>query len=63
MGKACTHPVIVNGKCADCGAVINAQNGANFAVAKQDGQTHAEAAKQPENGQETQKKATRKRKA
>ena len=58
----CRHPAIVSGKCLTCGALVDAQNGAYNAVLMQDEQTPTAAVEQPENGQETPKKATRKRK-
>ena len=63
IGMECRHPAIVDGRCLDCGALVNAQNGANNAVQPKDEQTPTAAATQPENGQETPKKTTRKRKA
>ena len=59
----CRHPAIVGGKCLTCGAPANDQNGACDAVQQQDEQTPTVAATPPENGQETAKKTTRKRKA
>ena len=59
----CRHPAIVDGKCLTCGAPVNGQNGACDAVAAHDEQTPMAAATPPENGQETPKKNTRKRKA
>jgi hypothetical protein len=59
---ACRHPIIVDGRCADCGAAVNGENGAKNAVQKQNGQTPAKTGTPPENGQETAKKPTRKRK-
>jgi hypothetical protein len=59
----CRHPAIVGGKCLTCGALVNAQNTACDAAQDQDKQTPVVAATQPENGQETPKKTTRKRKA
>lgn len=58
----CRHPAIVDGKCLTCGAFVDAQNGANNAVQMQDEPTTTVAATPPENGQETPKKTTRKRK-
>lgn len=58
----CTHPAVVCGRCLDCGALVNAQNGACDAVQPQDEQTPTAAAIPPENWQETPKKTTRKRK-
>lgn len=59
----CRHPAIVGGRCLDCGALVNAQNGAYNAVQPQDEQTPTAEDTPLENGQETQKKTTRKRKA
>ena len=59
----CTHPAIVGGKCLTCGATVNGENGANKAVQPQGEQIPTAAATPPENGQETPKKTTRKRKA
>lgn len=62
-GTDCRHPVIIGGRCADCGASVNGQNPANKAVAPKDEHTPIAADTQPASGQETPKKATRKRKA
>jgi len=59
----CRHPAIVDGKCLTCGALVNGQNAANNAAKPQNEQTPTAAATPPENGQETPKKTTRKRKA
>lgn len=59
----CRHPAIVGGRCIDCGALVNGENVANKAAVLTDGQIHPEGNTQPENGQETPKKPTRKRKA
>ena len=59
----CRHPAIVGGRCIDCGALVNGENGAKNAAVLTDGQIHPEAITQTENGQETPKKTTRKRKA
>lgn len=67
--EGCTHPVLVYGKCLDCGAVVdcgiavNGENSANDGVEPQVEQTPEEATTPPENGQKTPKKTTRKRKA
>lgn len=59
----CRHPVIVGGKCVDCGMVVNAAETVHTDALPQDGQTPTADAKAPADGQETTKKATRKRKA
>jgi hypothetical protein len=59
----CRHAAIVGGRCLTCGATVNGGNGANKAVQPQGEQIPTAAATPPENGQETPKKTTRKRKA
>lgn len=59
----CRHPVIVGGKCVDCGIIVNGAETPHTGVAPQDEQTPTAEAKTPADGQETPKKATRKRKA
>lgn len=58
---ACRHPVIVGGKCVDCGTPVFNENGAKNAVQPLNGQTPTATGEPPENGQKTQKKGTRKR--
>jgi hypothetical protein len=56
----CRHPIIICGKCADCGEPVNA---AKQPVAAQEAPAQTEIHEQPDNAQETPKKTTRKRKA
>lgn len=58
----CKHPVIIGGKCVDCGTRIGGEKAAENAAAPQAEQTARAADEQPGNGQETPKKTTRKRK-
>lgn len=59
---ACTHPVILDGKCIACGALLNGEKQPDNAAPHQDGQTPTETAKQPETGEKPTKTGTRKRK-
>jgi len=59
----CRHPVIVGGKCVDCGVVVNGAETPHTGVLPQGEQTPMVEAKTPADGQETTKKTTRKRKA
>lgn len=58
---SCRHPVIVGGKCVDCGATVNGKNEPIYAVPEQVGEIPKEAPTPPVTAQETPKKATRKR--
>ena len=59
----CRHPVVVGGKCVDCGMVVNGAETPHTGVSPQGEQTPTAEAKTPADGQETTKKTTRKRKA
>jgi hypothetical protein len=60
---ACRHPIIIDGKCVDCGEPVKGENGAKNAAEPLNEQIPTAATTPPENGQETPKKTTRKHKA
>lgn len=55
----CRHPIIICGKCADCGEPVNT---AEQPVKPQEAPAQTETHEQPDKAQETPKKTTRKRK-
>lgn len=59
----CKHPVMVGGKCLDCGMVVNGAETPHTGGSPHGEQTPTAEAKTPADEQETPKKATRKRKA
>lgn len=59
----CRHCAIADGRCLDCGALVNGAETAQDAAEHLDGQKPTAAAETPTEGQETAKKAARKRKA
>jgi hypothetical protein len=57
----CRHPVIIGGKCVDCGAEV--KNGANQPAPAHERKIAQEEPATPEKAQETPKKTTRKKAA